>query len=97
MVYARVAVYRFRPGMAVPAIGRAQAGMLPIFREQPGFVAYEVVKTGDDAAVSISTWGSAEHARRAVEMAAGWVKDNIGDMVVSVENHVGEVSFSSRG
>ena len=96
MAHVRLAVYQTRPGTVDEILRRAQSGMLPIFRQQPGFVAYEGVKTGDAEVVSISTWESAEQAQAAVQTAAGWVKENIGDMVVSVDNHVGELGFSSR-
>ena len=96
MAHVRIAVYTFKPGTIDEVIRRAEADVLPLFRRQPGFVAYEVVKTGDDRGVSISTWESAGQAQAAVEMAAGWVKENLADSVVSVENHVGELNFSSR-
>jgi hypothetical protein len=35
-------------------IRRAQAGMLPTFRSQPRFVGYGLIKTGEDAVISLS-------------------------------------------
>lgn len=96
MAHVRIAVYTLKPGTVDEVIRRAQSGMLPLFRRQPGFVAYDVAKTGDDEGVSISTWDSAEQAQAAIQTAAGWVKENLADMVISVENHVGELGFSSR-
>ena len=96
MAHIRVAVYTFKPGTVDEVIKRAEAGMLPLFRGQPGFIAYDVAKTGDDRGVSVSTWESAEQAQAAIQVAAGWVKENLADSVVAVENHVGELGFSSR-
>jgi len=96
MDHVRVAVYQIKPGSADEIVQKAQSGMLPIFRQQPGFVAYEGIVTGDTEVVSISTWASAEQAQAAVQTAAGWVKANLADTIVSVENHVGELGFSSR-
>ena len=96
MAHVRVAVYRIRPGSASEIVRRAREGMLPIFRQQPGFVAYEGVVTGDEEVVSISTWESAEQAQAAVHMAANWVRENLADMIVSVDNHVGELGFSTH-
>jgi hypothetical protein len=70
--------------------------MLPIFRQQPGFVADEGVVTGDEEVVSISAWESAEQAQAAVQTAAGWVRENLADLIVAVDNHVGESGFSTR-
>ena len=96
MAYVRVAVYRIKAGTADEIVRQAQADVLPIFRQQPGFIAYEGVVTGDDEVVSISTWESAEQAQAAVQTAAGWVREHLADMIVSVDNHVGERGFSSR-
>jgi heme-degrading monooxygenase HmoA len=97
MAHVRIAVYTCNPGTLDEVVRRAEADVLPLFRSQPGFIAYEVVKTGDDRGVSISTWKSAEQAQAAVATAAGWVKENLADALVSVENHVGELRFSGRG
>ena len=66
----------------------------PSFRGQPAFVAYEVVAPGDGEAVFISTWWSPELAQASIERAAAWVGENIGELIVSVENHVGELRYS---
>jgi heme-degrading monooxygenase HmoA len=82
--------------MAGQILAQAQSGMLPIFHQQPGFIADEGVTTGDEEVISIGTWASAEKAQAAVQSAEGWVKENIADVIVSVDNHVGEPGFSSR-
>ena len=60
MQHARVATYQLKPGTADEVIRRAQAG----------FVAYGLVKTGEDSAISISVWQSEEQAIAAVQVAA---------------------------
>ena len=94
--HGRVAVYRFKPGAADQVIEKARTGFLPLLQAQPGFVRYVVVKTADDAAISYSGWRSKEQADAAVPKAADWVKQNLADLVVSVENHVGEMAWSAR-
>ena len=95
MQYIRVAVYKAKQGTVNEMARKAEAGMLPIFRNQPGFVAYGLVKTGSDEAVSLSVWGTREEAEKAVQVAAAWVKDNIADITESVQNHVGDLAFFS--
>ena len=98
MQYARIAVYRVKPGSTLTvdeAIRRSQTGMLPIFRNQPGFASYGLVKTGEDSVVSISFWQSRQQAEAAVQVAASWAKDNVAEMAESVQNYVGELSFFS--
>ena len=94
--HGRVAVYKFKPGAADQVVEKARSGFLPLLQKQPGFVRYVVVKTADDAGISYSGWRSKEQADAAVASAAGWVKQNLGDLVVSVENHVGEMQWSAR-
>ncbi|MGO8949087.1 MAG: antibiotic biosynthesis monooxygenase [Ktedonobacterales bacterium] len=98
MQHTRVAIYKFSSGTADEAIAKAKAGLLPIYQAQPGFVGYGVVKTGDDAGVSISIWQTQDQAQAAVQTAGSWVQANIAGMVESVQNLVGDlVFFSSSG
>lgn len=95
MQHVRVAVYKTKRGTVDEVARKAEAGLLPIFRKQPGFVAYGLVKSGEDEGVSLSVWETHEQADKAVQTAATWVKDNIADMIESVQNHVGNLAFFS--
>ena len=95
MQYARIAVYQVKPGTADEIARRAQDGMLPIFRSQPGFVAYGGVTTDMDTVISLSFWQTQQQAEAAVQVAASWIKDNLAEMVVAVQNHVGDLAFFS--
>lgn len=95
MQHVRIALYTVKPGTVDDTITKAQGGMLPIFRAQPGFIGYGLVKTGDDSLISISAWQSAQQADAANQTAAQWVKDNVAAVFVSVENHVGDLAFFS--
>lgn len=95
-MHARVGYYQFKPGTAAEAARKAEQGLLPLYRQHAGFHSYEVVLTGGDTAYSISTWENEGQATEAVKAAGEWVKANLADQVVSVQNHVGEVAFSHR-
>jgi heme-degrading monooxygenase HmoA len=95
MQHMRIAFYQFKPGSVDEVIRKAETGMLPTFRKQPGFVAYGLVKTGADTAISISAWQTREQADAAVGVAASWVKENIAELIASVQNHVGDLAFFS--
>lgn len=96
MAHMRVAVYKFKSNAVDEVTRLAHEGMLPIFQKQSGFIAYEIVKTGEDSALSLSTWESQEQAEQTVEVAGQWVRANIASFLASVENHVGEVALSTR-
>jgi heme-degrading monooxygenase HmoA len=95
MQHVRIALYTVKPGTVDDTIRKAQEGMLPIFRAQPGFVGYGLVKTGDDALISISAWQTSEQADAANQTAGQWVKENVADVFLSVQNHVGDLHFFS--
>ena len=94
MAHARIALYRLRHGSVAAAAAKVRLGLVPLFRAQPGYLGYEIVETGDDTVVSISHWESHEQAQAAVQAAAGWVGENIAELVEDVQNQVGEVIFS---
>jgi heme-degrading monooxygenase HmoA len=95
-MHARVVMYTFKPRTIDAVIKKAEAGLLPVFRKHAGFRSYQVIKTGPDTAISLSTWDSEAEAKAAVKLGAAWVKANIATDVVSAETHVGTVSFSHR-
>ena len=95
-MYARLAMYKFKPGSSDSVFQKAEAGLGPILRKLPGFVSYEVFRTGPDSAVSVSNWQTEAQARAAVDAAAEWIKANVAADVVSSETHVGDVVFSHR-
>src|SRR5262245_60393417 len=96
MPYVRVALDRFQPDAGDEVLTRVRRGLLPLLRRQPGFVAYEVIKTGEDSAIFVHTCDSKEQAEAAVQTAATWVREQIADLIVSVDTHVGELAITSR-
>jgi hypothetical protein len=82
-------IYSFT-GDAQELIEKARAGILPIFKKQPGFLAYGVM-TNDDQIVSMSAWNSESDARAADEAAKDWVSKNV-DMTV-VNNFMGDYDW----
>jgi hypothetical protein len=97
MHYARITVYQIQAS-TIPideVIRRNQAGMLPIFRNQPGFVGYGIVKAGEDSVISISFWQSRQDADTAGQVAASWAKDTLAGVTFTAQNYAGDLSFFS--
>jgi hypothetical protein len=88
-----MATYRYS-GDAHELAQRAEEGMLPIFRAQPGFKAYSLATAGDEI-ISLSVWDSAEQAEAANAAAAGWVAENMADSIELIDAKVGEVLLST--
>jgi hypothetical protein len=95
VLHLRVGIYVLTGGTAEDVIeaGRSEGGMLEVFREQPGFVAYGIGKTDDDFLISLSIWESAEQADAATAVAAEWVEDNISNRVELQDDFVGDLAF----
>ena len=88
--YVRISVYRFAPGTVDQVVRRAEQGLLPLFCRQRGFIAHQIIKTGEDEVVAVSTWDSPEGAARSVETALAWIEEHAGAHLVSVDTHFGE-------
>ncbi len=93
MQQARVGLYKLKPGTADEVIRRAETDLVLHYRSQLGFVAYGLIKSGDDALISLSIWDTPDQAEAAVRTAAAWEQQHIGEMVESIENYVGDLAF----
>ncbi len=90
-MHARVGIYQVKPGTLDASLAKARAELLPKTREQHGLRRYTVVTTGPDSFVSLSGWETRAQAEKAAETLSGWVKENVGETVISAENQIGEV------
>jgi heme-degrading monooxygenase HmoA len=81
MPYGRCVIYSFS-GDAEEVTERSRNGILPIFKQQPGFIAYGVM-VQDDRIISMSAWASESDARAADDAAKEWVSHNLDVEVIS--------------
>ena len=94
MAHARVAVYSVT-GSGDEVGQKVREGMVPILRDQDGFISYDVVLAGDRL-ISVSRWETEAQAEQAVETIADWVRDSgVDQLVQRQENYVGEVIVSA--
>src|SRR5215212_7839186 len=75
MPYGRCVIYSFT-GDEQEVIEKSRAGVLPILKKQPGFIAYGVI-VQDGKIFSTSAWDSEADAKAADDAARGWVDDNM--------------------
>jgi hypothetical protein len=71
---------------------RAETGLGPILKRQPGIYGYYIVRFGEGGG-SISLFDSAETAEAAHQQALGWIKENLAGLGGGIEPEVsmGEV------
>lgn len=95
MQHLRVGLYVLTGGTSDQVIERVRSkdGMVEVFQQQPGFVAYGIGVTNDDFLISISLWDSGEQADAATAVAADWVAEHIADRVDLQEDFVGDLAF----
>ncbi len=91
MAYGRVVIYRFKPEAIDEIIRKAAEGVVPLYQAQPGFLAYDLIQTSDEEAISVSTWESPEHAEQADGAVAGWLRENLAHAIVSADRRMGHV------
>lgn len=95
MNHVRVGIYQLQEGASIAEIQRRVEGeMLPIFRQSPGFLGYEGVKTANGYFLSLSTWASQEQADAALATGGAWSLENLSFLVTLADNYVGEYLFS---
>jgi hypothetical protein len=89
---ARMATYSFS-GDGNDLARRAEEGILPILKSQPGFKAYSVA-IGDGEVLSLSVWDTRADAEAGSEVVASWVAENMtGIDLINVR--YGEIMFST--
>lgn len=89
----RIANYRIIKGTFPELAEEAQAGMLRIFREQPGFLRYGLANLGDAECTSITVWETRAQAEAAAPLAATWVREHLADRVELRSDTVGDLAF----
>ena len=90
---ARIATYSFT-GDAEDLGKRAEAGILPILKAQPGFKSYAVA-IGEGKVFSSSTWDDRPQAEAGSAAVAKWVAENMTEITLEGDIHYAEVAFST--
>ena len=89
MPHGRCVIYSF-DGDAQEIIEKSRAGILPLFKQQPGFLAYGVMVEGDRI-ISMSAWNSESDAQAADDVGKKWATENINAKVLN--SFVGEYAW----
>ncbi len=94
-MFASIRTYRFGSGSMDDLMHRVDRDFADALVQEPGFVGYQVVATGEDMIMSISLFGSEEEAERSTEIAAQWVAEDLADFGIERMGAItGEVMVS---
>ena len=75
--------YKVDPANVAEISKRAQEGFVQIMKGSPGFVAYYGVDHGNGDVATVSIFESQEQAEESNNRAAGWVKENLAELIDS--------------
>jgi len=93
MQQACIARYTVKSGTVDEIVRRIKASLVPIYRRQPGFVAFELIKTSNASLIAVSMWHLAEYAATSAKMTTAWTRQEIGENMVSVDYEFGDLEF----
>lgn len=97
VLYASINVFTVRAGAMDAFVALQRDLFVPLLHRQPGFVAFEVVRTGADTGVATLWWSSEEARLAATPALSVWVKEHLEPYVAALDNPSGPVVVSSRG
>ena len=95
MRYASINIFTVRPGAMEAFVALQRDEFLPLLREQPGFLAFELVRTGNDTGVATLWWASEEARRAATPDLTAWVEQHLEPFIVALDNPAGPVVVAS--
>ena len=96
MPYKAVTIFALKPSAAEEELKRSHEAMI-VFREQPGFVSYEVIRTSPNGLMVIHEWqNKADYGKAIAEAASRMANSGRESIVVRREVFAGEVVLSSE-
>ena len=90
--------YRMTAGSMDDLMHRVDVGIADVYADQEGFMNYEVLDAGDGRVVTITTFTDRSSAKVSSELAADFVRDELGEFGLTRTGHtLGEVMVSRTG
>src|SRR3954451_12381774 len=94
-MYTVIREYRMTAGYVDDLMHRVDRGIADVFADKEGFLSYEVLDAGDNRIVSITTFADRSSAQTSSELAADFVREELGEFGVVRTGHItGEVMVS---
>ena len=82
-MYASLRTYRIGSGSVDAVMRRVDRDFAEALSQEPGFVAYHAIDTGNDMVMTISLFRDREQAEASNELAAQWVAEELSDFSVT--------------
>jgi quinol monooxygenase YgiN len=95
-MYVSIRTYRIGKGAIEDLTHRVDRDMAEAFAQEPGFIAYQVARTGESTMASITVFREREQAEASNDLAAEWVADELADFDVERMGVMGGEVMVSR-
>jgi quinol monooxygenase YgiN len=95
-MYASLRTYRIGSGSVDAVMRRVDRDFVEALSQEPGFVAYHAIDTGNDMVMTISLFHDREQAEASNELAAQWVAEELSDFNVTRVGVIGGEPMVSR-
>ena len=94
-MHLNVRTYRVGTGSIDELMHRVDRDFAEAMAQEPGFIAYHAIRTGERTVASIAVFHDAEQAKASNELAAQWIAENLRDFEIeSMGRFGGEVMVS---
>ena len=94
-MYASLRTYRAAPGQIETLMHRVDRDFVEALCQEPGFIDYQALRTGDDVIMTISMFRTEAQALASNSLAAEWVAEALADIeVMPIGVIAGEVMVS---
>jgi len=95
-MYASLRTYRIASGSVDAVMRRVERDFAEALSQEPGFIAYHAIDTGNDMIMTISLFHNREQAEASNELAAQWVAEELSDFNVTRVGVIGGEAMVSR-
>src|SRR3990170_1815747 len=95
-MYASLRTYRIGSGSVDAVMRRVDRDFAEALSQEPGFVAYHAIDTGNDMVMTISLFHDREQAEASNELAAQWVAEELSDFNLTRVGVIGGEAMVSR-
>jgi quinol monooxygenase YgiN len=82
-MYASIRTYRVASGSIDALMHRVDRDFAEAVAQEPGFLAYQAIHTGNDMIMTVSIFRDREQAEASNELAAQWVAEELSDFNVT--------------
>lgn len=95
-MYASIRTYRIASGSIDTLMQRVDRDFAESVSQEPGFLAYQAINTGNDMIMTISIFRDREQAEASNELASEWVAEELDDFNVTRVGVIGGEPMVSR-